>query len=351
MGRGVREVLKSAGDDSATLSAQQVTMHRVIVVVLPYVNLLDLAGASQAFVSANYHGAAYQVLMCAPQSEVRSGQDLTLAQLRPLPEVLPDDLILIPGTSHNLAAQGTITFDPAVIAWLQTAFQTGARLASICTGAFVLGEAGLLSGRRCTTHWESVPDLQRRYPLAKVIENILFVQDGPIFTSAGIASGIDLALFLIERDYGPIMAAQVARYLVVYLRRNGTQPQASIYLAYRTHLHPGIHRAQDHLIQTAPMPTSLSELAQVADMPLRSFSRAFKEATGLTPLQYHQRLRLEVAAHLLQDSDLSIEAIAARVGFDNARHFRRLWQRIFGAAPSLSRKQGVRYDPHSNPPL
>jgi transcriptional regulator GlxA family with amidase domain len=227
--------------------------------------------------------------------------------------------------------------EQAAISWLTKSYQAGAHVASVCTGAFVLGEAGLLDGRRCTTHWQAVPFLRGRYPLAKVEEAMLFVRDGRITTSAGIASGIDMALAVIEQAYGPLLAAQVARYLVVYLRRNGTHAQQSLYLDYRTHLNPAVHRAQDYLLASLTASVSLSEVAAAAHMPVRSLTRAFKEATGLTPLQYHQLLRLELGATLLENPDLSIEVIAERCGFDDARHFRRLWQRVHGVSPSRSR--------------
>lgn len=223
--------------------------------------------------------------------------------------------------------------------WLLDAHANSSCIASICTGAFVLGEAGLLDARRCTTHWFTVEKLQQRYPMARVVDSVLYISDQGIVTSAGIASGIDMAISLIEQQYGPHFAAEVARYLVIYLRRNGSQPQHSAYLEYRNHLHPGVHQVQNWLAEHAMSAVSLPLLAQIANMSVRSFSRAFKQATGLTPMQYQQRLRLELAATLLQNSDLSIEMIAARCGFDDARHFRRLWQRYFGATPSATRKQ------------
>ena len=175
--------------------------------------------------------------------------------------------------------------------------------------------------------------------MAQVVDGVLYVSDRGIVTSAGIASGIDMALSLVEQQHGSRLASEVARHLVIYLRRNGKQPQQSVYLQYRNHLHSGIHQVQNWLAEHLTESISLTELAQIAHMSVRSFSRAFKEATGLTPVQYRQRLRLEVAATLLHGSELSIEAIAARCGFDDARHFRRLWQRYFGTAPSATRQQ------------
>lgn len=310
---------------------------RIVFVVLPDVNLLDLAGPAQVFHAAAGMGAPYRVVFCASQPELGSAQGLTLAHLEPLPPVGEGEVVLVPGVHLHAQALDDTWIDPAVVRWIAEASRAGAHVASVCTGAFALGEAGLLDGRRCTTHWQAVPLLQSRYPRAMVEEAMLFVQDGRITTSAGIASGIDLALALVERAHGPLLAAQVARYLVVYLRRNGSHAQHSIYLDYRTHLHPGVHRAQDYLVASLTAPVSLTDVAAAARMSVRSLSRAFKEATGLTPLQYHQRLRLELGAALLSSPELSIEAIAERCGFDDARHFRRLWRRTFGAPPSHSR--------------
>jgi transcriptional regulator GlxA family with amidase domain len=308
-----------------------------VFLLLPNVNLLDVAGPAQVFSTAAHMGAPYQVVFCASEPGIASAQGLALTSLAPLPTVGTDEIVLVPGIGLHTSALHAAWVNPTVVRWLAEAYQAGAYLASVCTGAFVLGEAGLLDGRRCTTHWEAVPLLRSRYPRAKVDEATLFVHDGCITTSAGIASGIDMALALVERAHGPLLTAQIARYLVVYLRRNGSHAQQSIYLDYRTHLHPGVHRAQDYLVASLTTPVSLTDLAGAAQMSVRNLSRAFKEATGLTPVQYHQRLRLELGATLLDNPDLSIEAISQRCGFDDARQFRRLWQRTFGAPPSRHR--------------
>jgi len=310
---------------------------RVVFLLLPHVNLLDLAGPAQVFHTAAHVGAPYQLRFCAEQPDVMSAQGLALGRVEPLLPVGADDLVIVPGLSLEAYASGEARISAAIVRWLQQAHAAGARLASICTGAFALGEAGLLDGRRCTTHWEVTAALQARYPRAQVLEAALFVHDTGVTTSAGIAAGIDLALALVEERHGPLLTAQLARYLVVYLRRGQAHRQESIYLAYRTHLHPGVHRAQDYLIQAQTAPVSLREVAAHAGMSVRQLLRAFKEATGITPVQYHQRLRLEIAAALLRNPELSIEGVAHRCGFEDPRHFRRLWRRAFGAPPSLSR--------------
>ncbi|MEH2014008.1 GlxA family transcriptional regulator [Nostoc sp.] len=321
---------------TAQPSTASTVKQQVIFLVLEGVELLDLAGPAQVFSIAASLGAPYSLHFCGNIGGVRSAQGLFLGQLELLPSVEARDLIVVAGVALDQLNQSLL--DATTRDWIIDAHAKGTCIASICTGAIVLGEAGLLDGRRCTTHWFVIQDLQQRYPTARVVDSVLYVSDRGIVTSAGIASGIDMALSLVEQQHKPHLAALVARYLVIYLRRNGSQSQQSVYLEYRNHLHPGVHQVQNWLAEHAMESVSLAELAKIAHTSVRSFSRAFKEATGLTPVQYQQRLRLEVAAMLLQ-SDLSIEAIAARCGFDDARHFRRLWQRHFGVSPAVTREQ------------
>jgi transcriptional regulator GlxA family with amidase domain len=326
---------------SAHLSeaAEATSVGRVIFLLLPNVNLLDLAGPAQVFDAAKSMGKPYQLVFCATQAEVHSAQGLELAKLIPLPTLNPGDLIIVPGLNlDDYSPQTSPPLDSAIRGWLQQASQMEVPIASVCTGAFVLGEAGLLDGRRCTTHWAAIAQLQARYPKARVLEATLFVADRKVTTSAGVAAGIDMALALLEQAHGPIFTAQIARSLVVYLRRNGNQNQGSIYLDYRTHLNPSVHHVQDYLVNNLDKPIALPELAEIAHISIRSLSRTFKEATGLTPIQYQQRLRLELAANLLNNPEFSIEEVAERCGFDDARHFRRLWRREFGTSPSLARR-------------
>jgi transcriptional regulator GlxA family with amidase domain len=329
--------MKTQNTFSQSHEVQHTPARRIVFLLLPEVNLLDLAGPAQVFHTAAWLGAHYQIEYQSEQPTLLSAQGLSFAGLKPLAQVSPDDIVIVPGP--NLV--GRSLDDPGLAeplrAWLRSAYAMGAGVASVCTGAFALGDAGLLDGRRCTTHWEAIGALQARYPAAKVLDTVLYVHDQRITTSAGIASGIDLALSLVEQDYGPLFTAQVAHYMVIYLRRDGTQPQTSIYLQFRTHLHPNIHRVQDYLIEHATESLSLDHLGTIAGMSVRSLNRLFKEATGLTPIQYQQRLRLELAANLIHNPALSIEAIAAKCGFQDARHFRRLWQRQFGRAPSALR--------------
>jgi transcriptional regulator GlxA family with amidase domain len=273
---------------------------------------------------------------CASSTETSSAQGLIFKTETELPEIRRDDLVIIPGQWSKHIKNGQL-LTARIRAWLREAYKTGAHLASVCSGAFALGEAGFLNGRRCTTHWSLTDELQRRYPDARVATTALYVHDGRITTSAGIASGIDMALSLIELHYGPTLTAKVARDLVVFLRRHGGHNQTSIYLSFRDHLHPGVHRVQDWLSTHFAEPVRLPRLAKLANMSSRNLVRAFKTTTGLTPLQYQQRLRLEFAGSLLRDSRLTLESIAESCGFADTRHFRRLWKSIFHLPPSVGR--------------
>lgn len=308
----------------------------MIAVVLPDFEILDLAGPLQAFHEANRCGAVYRLMTCGVGPSARSEQGVRLSDLEPLPEPTEHDLVLVPGL--RLASMGAEAGQAA--AWIRRAHDAGARIASVCTGAFVLADAGLLAGRQCTTHWSRVDDLARRVPTAQVLRNRLFVRDGPITTSAGIASGIDMALWLVEEGWGPLVAAAAAREMVVYLRRDSAHGQGSVYLEYRTHLHPGVHRVQDWLVTHPAESATLAELGRVAAMSPRNLTRAFRQATGISVQQFRSKLRLELAGNLLNDPGLSVEGVARQCGFDSARQLRRLWRAAYGTSPSAGRKNG-----------
>jgi len=288
----------------------------VIFVVLPEVEILDLAGPLQAFSELR---GRYRVRVCATRDRVRSHQGIVLADLDRLPDVDASSIVVVPGMPYA----ATQKVERAITRWLVAAARSGAHIASVCTGAFILGEAGLLDGRRCTTHWSRTAELARRFPSARVLDDRLYVTDGNVTTSAGIASGIDMALAFIEQADGPLVAAEVAREMVVYLRRDGASEQRSVYLDYRTHLHPGVHRAQDFIVQNPRARVTLTELAAIAGMSPRSLTRTFRAATGISVHQFTTRVRTELARTLMHDPGLTMDAVAQRAGF-SARQLRRL---------------------------
>lgn len=311
---------------------------KIIFLVLDGVEVLDLAGPAQVFSTANQFGAKYDLAYVGPSSQVRTAQGLIVRVEDRFPSADEKTLVLVPG----IVGASALKVDRETLHWLRAAKHANAEFASVCSGAFVLAAAGLLKGRRCTTHWSLTIKLREAFPDSQVQEAALYIEDGPITTSAGIASGIDMALAIVERHHGPILAAKVAREMVVYLRRDGRQRQASIYLQYRTHLHPGVHRVQDWLTSHFADPVRLSQLGKVAGLSGRQLARLFKTATGLTPLEYQQRLRLEFASSLLHDPEMTMEGIAARCGFEDARSLRRLWNDVYGHSPSVQRSLAIR---------
>ena len=306
------------------------------MLLLPEVHLQDLAGPVQVLDEASSHSAGYRFVYCSSSSRVRSAQGLVLADLVPLPEPRPDDLVLVPGVAASALDRLQCPRD-----WLQRAATAGARVASVCSGAFLLAAAGLLDGRRCTTHWVLVDRLRRQFPRATVLDGRLFVADGNVVTSAGMSSGIDMALALVEEHHGPLVTARVAREMVVYLRRNGDEQQQSVYLDHRTHLHPGVHRVQDFIVAHSDRKVTLGQLARIAAMSPRNLSRVFHRAAGVTPKQFATQVRIQVARDLLHDPQRSVSSIASSCGFEDARQLRRLWQRSFGLSIAAYRARAV----------
>lgn len=303
---------------------------QVVFLLLPRVHLLDLSGPAQVFHEANGFGAEYRIRFCSPEPRVLTAQGLWLADLEPLPGIGPRDLVLVPGIEST--ALDRLEHVPSQ--WLRDAHRSGARICSICSAAHVLAHAGLLDGRQCTTHWKVADRLQTVYPRTRVVKDRLFVRDGNLITSAGVAAGIDMALSLLEEFHGPLLVGKVARELVVYLRRNGNADQSSVFLAYRTHLHPGIHHVQDWLIAHPEEKPTIERLAGIAGMSPRNLTRVFRQATGVTLKEFANRLKLEIAGNLFHDPHLTLEAVASRCGFQDPRQLRRLWKRNFGTTPS-----------------
>ncbi|MBK5992791.1 DJ-1/PfpI family protein [Streptomyces sp. MBT58] len=297
-------------------------MSHIVFLLVPGVHLLDLAGPAQVFSSAAGFGHPYTLSYVAEQPQVTTAQGLPLVAGLDWPELGPGDLIVVPGwrvvTLADAPALGSATLKV-----LRDHHAGGGRVASVCAGAEALGRAGLLDGRRCTTHHDVQDELALRHPGAVVVRDVLFTADDRVITSAGIASGIDLALYLVATDHGPAAAAQVAREMVVYARRNGHEPQSSAMLRHRSHLDDTVHRAQNLIDARFDRPLPLPALAAAVGVSERTLTRIFGRATGLTPLRYQQTLRLERAQHLISHG-ATVDAAARSVGFEDPRMLRRL---------------------------
>jgi transcriptional regulator GlxA family with amidase domain len=295
---------------------------RVVFLLVPRLHVLDLAGPAQVFSTAADMGLPYELSYVAEQADVPTAQGLSLRAEVGWPDLTADDLVVVPGWRAPTLT-GTGVLSEAAARFLRAHHEAGGTVASICAGADALGRAGLLDGRRCTTHHELQDELATRYPAAAVVKDVLFVVDGRVVTSAGIASGIDLALHLVAIRHGPAAAARIARSMVVYARRNGDDQQTSAMLRHRAHLSDAVHRVQDLIDSRFTETLPLATLARTANCSERTLTRAFREAIGLTPLRYQQALRLERAQHVIGQG-ATVERAARDVGFEDARMLRRL---------------------------
>ncbi len=310
-------------------------LRMIEVLAFPSVQLLDVAGPLQVFASANdlvakSGGTPPYLLQVVAQGGlgVVASAGLGLAA-GPLPDTgaALDTLLVAGGPGVEEAAA-----DPVLVAWVRARAMQARRVASVCTGAFLLAAAGLLDGQRAATHWSLCVELARRFPAVHVESDPIFVRDDPVWTSAGVTAGIDLALALVEDDLGRTVALAVARYLVVFLKRPGGQAQFSVALSLQAAedrfgaLHDWINA---HLASDISLPL----LADQAGMSERSFSRHYAEATGLTPGRAVERLRVEAARQLLSESHLPVKRIASRCGFGSEETMRRSFLRLLAATP------------------
>lgn len=326
----------------------------VLFVLLPNALLLDLAGPAEVLRLASQLDVdqtdgpppRFDLQYVGPVARLTTSIGLPLNDIAPLPAQLPANaIIVIVGVGSNFDAATRRAFETASDAaadWLKAVVAPpGGRILCVCSGALIAARAGLLDGRQCTTHHGLYGALQAAAPGAKVMENRLYVTDGPISTSAGITAGIDMMLQLLAEMAGPRAACSVARDMVVYMRRAGADPQLSPWISGRNHLHPALHRVQDAIAADPVRDWSADQLAQIACSSTRHLARLFHEHAGTSPLDYIHRLRVAVARELIAQSSLDMESVAERAGFGSARHMRRIWRKYDDAAPADARRAPV----------
>lgn len=298
----------------------------------PNLLLLDFAGPADAFRIAAACGAPFRVRVAAAEPVASTSLGVTLGNVEPLPAAIErESLLLVCGSSDD---EASLASQPgrALVRWLREAGRQPRRLACICSGSVFAARAGLLDGRRCTTHHTELEKLRREAPTADVLDSRVFVEDRGCYTSAGITAGIDLALHLIAELTTPQLSVEVARHMVVYVRRGADDMALSPWLEGRNHLDAGIHRAQDALTKAAQEDWPLQRLADCAHVSVRTLTRRFRDATGMSVRAYHARLRYLLARQALH-AGLSVEAAATQAGLGSARQLRRLWADQTGTTP------------------
>ncbi|MBK3604331.1 GlxA family transcriptional regulator [Streptomyces sp. MBT98] len=296
------------------------------------VQLLDVTGPAEVFTTSNGHGGRYDVRIVSVTGQdvrtcggIRLGADGSLGSL---PERL--GTLLVPGRRDWWRAVDDATLTSGV----RDLGGRSRRVASVCAGAFVLAEAGLLDGRRAATHWRLAGELAAAYPAVRVESDPLFVRDGHVITSAGITAGMDLALSLVEEDHGAGTARDTARELVVFMARPGGQSQFSARLRPREAEHPAVRAAMDAVSADPGGPHTPATLARLGTVSARHLSRLFRGETGLSPAQYVESVRLEAAQALLASGTDPIEVVAEGAGFGSAEAMRRAFQQRLGLSPT-----------------
>ncbi|MFD0229026.1 GlxA family transcriptional regulator [Streptomyces hirsutus] len=317
------------------------TQRSVLVVVFDDVQSLDVTGPMEVFTGAGRHsGDPYEIRTASLDgAPVRTSSGLTLVPDRALPEAGTPHTLLVPG------GDGTRRPAPGLIDWLRERAPYAERIVSVCSGALLLAEAGLLDGRRATTHWSLCDHLATTYPDVDVDPDPIFVRDENIATSAGVTAGIDLALALVEEDHGRDTALTVARHLVVFLRRPGGQAQFSAQLAVQTAGRKPLREIQQWITEHPDADLSVERLAERASLSPRHFARAFRSETGTTPGRYVERVRLEHARRLLEDTADGVGQISHACGYGTPEAMRRAFVKVLGAAPAEYRRRFRPYAP------
>jgi transcriptional regulator GlxA family with amidase domain len=305
----------------------------VVIIVFDDVTMLDVAGAGEVFAEANRFGADYQIKIASVDGrDVRTSIGICLGVTDSVASIEAADTVLVAG-SDDLPAR---PIDPELVESVKSVAARTRRLASICTGSFILAQAGLLSGRRATTHWQNVRSFARAFPDITVEPDAIFVRDGDVYTSAGVSSGIDLALALVEEDYGTDLVRDVARWLVVYLKRAGGQSQFSSLIEANPPAQSALRVVTDAIAADPGADHSVRTLAGRACLSTRQLTRLFRSELGTTPAEYVEMVRIDAARAAL-DAGRSVTETAHLAGFGSTETLRRAFVEHLGVPPKAYR--------------
>jgi len=315
----------------------------VDIVIYDGFKALEAIGSLSVFTYANVHlerrglPGRYDVKLASTRrGEIVSDTGMSLTSAKALSTLSVPHTAIIVGAWRIEEAVCNV---PEIVQWVQTAARRMSRTVALCSGAFFLAAAGLLSGKRATTHWAVADALKEKYPAVRVDADCIFIREGSIWTSAGVTAGIDLALALVEEDFGLDVALDVARDLVVYLKRPGGQSQFSAHLVSQATYHPGIREVQGWILANVQNDLSPAQMAQRLSMSVRSFNRCFKRETGTTPSMFLTRARIEAARRMLEEGKLPAKTIAAASGFRTYEAMRKAFQQALGVTPLAYRER------------
>lgn len=317
---------------------QESKNYRAFFLVPPEVHLLDISGPAHIFYEAIDYGAPIQshFLSLRDHEEETSSAGVSLAKLSKFDsfELDENDWIIIPGLdAHFLRDPEFENQNQLFFQWLNTQHQNGAKICSVCTGAYLLAQSGLLDGRQATTHWKYLSDFKMRFPKVDLQKDRLFVVEDNLYSSAGVSSGIDLSLFLLEETFGSAFASKIAKEVVVYLRRTEDDPQLSVFLQYRNHIENRVHQVQDLLSQHLDKKVRIEELAAHVSMSPRNLTRLFKKTADITIGEYLDKLRVERAIQMLLDGS-KVESVSTSCGFSSPNQLRSLLKKYKSQLPS-----------------
>lgn len=315
------------------MTGTPITTRAIYMILPPSVLLLDMAGPLEVLRIAQRLGAAFSLHVVAPTSDVTTSLGIRFVDLEPLPDTLnAGDLIIIPGVLDETVYQAKVCRE--IVKFLKTVFDPAQhQIMSICSGAFLLGQAGLLNGRACTTHHVLTAELSAQFPLAQVVCDRVFVEDGRLLTSAGITAGLDVTLYWLAQHYGAPLAQTIARHMNIYFRRSPKDPALSPWLVGRNHVHAAIHKVQDRISADASAAHTMDDLAQIAYLSPRHLSRIFKEHTGMTVHDYQITLK-HVLFEQWRTAGYAQEKAALAAGFSSAQAWRRSYRKMDSAGAS-----------------
>ncbi|NVJ99300.1 MAG: GlxA family transcriptional regulator [Alphaproteobacteria bacterium] len=313
---------------------------KIVFVAFGGAQVLDITGPFQVFAAANeeLETPAYDLTLANIDTDdvsTSAGLILKAESLSHIDPTTVHTVIAVGGHAPNVQAAMK---NAAGMEWLQAAARHAERIGSVCTGTFLLAAAGIIDGKRVATHWQAAGALQKHYPSLNVDCESLYVEDGNVWTSAGVTAGIDMALALVERDLGRPLAMNIARRLVIYARRPGNQSQFSTLLESQTKATGPLAKSLDWMAKNIREPVGVADAADAAGMSERSFHRKFFAETGDTPARYMEKLRLEAARTLLESPDLPLKTVAAESGFGTPIRLIQAFERRFGLSPTAYRK-------------